>query len=220
MNIKNLKIILDKLVEDILDYEKHHPGSITNISIVQRYKDLLSLCKQPLFENNVFIEHSYSNQDYTTILDSLKYIKLLLDLAEKEAIIEQEKKFMNPSRQMLEQAGIAFKNEDFPGVSNKLNTCVELALKDILDIPTTIKGINVSKIIDIMISEEVGPTKYLEEVKKHVLLDNLVKHQGLGIVEARAGSAISSTENLLNKLPNEPYELKVEIQDKIWSGVN
>lgn len=218
MKIKGLKILLSKLVEDIKirKKESYLPGP----NITSRYKDLLTLCGQPLFENSTFIDGSYHNDRNITMLDALQYVELLLNMAKEEEMIEKGATFMNPSKQMLEQAGVAFKNDDFPGVSNKLNTCVELALKDVLDIPTTIKGINVSKIIDIMISEKIGPTKYIEEVKKHVLLDNLVKHQGLGIVEARAGNAIASVENLLNKLPSKPYELSETAQSKIWSGVN
>lgn len=218
MEIEDLKFLLNNLVKDI-ESLGHHILTYDK-SLIHRYYDLICLCEQPLFDNSGFLGNSKQLTNRGDILSALQYIETLLNLIGKREKIELEGTFMNPSRQMLEQAGIAFKNNDFQGVSNKLNTCIELALKEILDIPTTIKGINVSKIIDIMISEKVGSTRYLEEVKKHVILDNLVKHQGLVIVEARAGNAISSAENLLNKLPDKPFELSEEVNNKIWSGVN
>ena len=218
MEIEDLKFLLKNLTDGIK--KLNIPDLRYQKNLIHRYHDLITLCEQPLFDNSRFLENSAELTNSQAILDALQYINTLLDLIEKRKKIDLEGTFMNPSRQMLEQAGIAFKNEDFQGVSNKLNTCIELALKEILDIPTTIKGINVSKIIDIMISEKIGPTRYLEEVKKHVILDNLVKHQGLAIVEARAGNAISSAENLLNKLPGKPFELPEEASNKIWSGVN
>jgi len=51
-------------------------------------------------------------------------------------------------------------------------------------------------------------------------LDNLVKHQGMTIIEARAGIAIASVENLLKRLPKEQSNLDDKVTNKIWSGVN
>ncbi len=220
MNISELKYLLGKLIHEMKEYRKRDNTIGYNLTLQHKYHDFLTQCGQPLFNNSNYLKNSYNLENIESILDALNYIGTLLDLKENRIKIELEGTFLNHARQMLDQAGIAFKNNDFPGVSNKLNTCVELMLKEVLDIPTTIKGINVSKIIDIMISGEIGPTKYLEEVKKHVLLDNLVKHQGMTIVEVRAGTAISSVENLLKKLPKEPLKLDNEILNKIWSGVN
>jgi hypothetical protein len=222
MNISELNYLLEKLINEMKEYDRtNSTGTIEyNLSLQHKYHDFLVQCGQPLFENSDYLRKSYSLNNIDNILDALEYIGTLLNLKEKRRKIELEGTFLNHARQMLDQAGIAFKNNDFPGVSNKLNTCVELMLKEVLDIPTTIKGINVSKIIEIMISENIGPVKYLEEVKKHVLLDNLVKHQGMTIVEARAGTAISSVENLLKRLPKEPFKLNEDSLNKIWSGVN
>ena len=142
-----------------------------------------------------------------------------MNLKEKEISIEEKGTFLTSAKEQLTQAGIAFEHEDYPGVSNKLNTCIELALKDVLGIPTTIKGIKVSNVIEIMIANKIGPIEYLKEVKKHVLMDNFVKHQGMRIIEARAGNAIASSENLLKKLPKEPFKIPEEIKEKIWTGI-
>jgi hypothetical protein len=213
MNISGIKQLIE-LLEKEVNYGKPYPSEVSKI----KFRNIMQISSPHLKEHDVFLNEAYGNTaPKSSIIESLRYLKTLLTM-EEESRKESERIFDN-AKEKLKQAGIAFKNNDMSGVSNKLNTSVELALKDLLGIPTTIKEINVSKIIDIMINEKIGPTLYLSEVKKYVLMDNLVKHIGLSPPEQRAVLAIAATENLLRKLDGVPPVLSEEVKNKIYSGL-
>ena len=220
MKISQVKILLERLRKN-LEYRKKTGFSHSDDIQKTQYHNLFSLIENFLLEHNEFIKQAYNYYKIKEMLSSLDYLEVILDmrveeLNEKE--LEKPRIFLDSAQDKLKQAGKVFDNHDYSGVSNKLNTTIELALKDALDIPSTIKGINISKIIDVLISEGIGPVDYLKEVKKHVLMDNLVKHQGMSPVESRAVTAIASVENLFKKL-NEPLKINEKIKDKIWSDV-
>ncbi len=216
-----INVLLIKLKDDLKEEgDAFYPPS-EGLRI--QYKNLFSLIRNFLGEHREFISKaSNSTSRREHMISSLNYLELILSMRIDELNAEtskKPKKLLSSAWEKLEKAGTAFDNNDSEGASNKLNTCIELALKDILDIPTTIKGINTSNIIDIMISEKVGPVEYLKEVRTHVILDNFVKHQGVAPVDARIMNAISATENLLKKLPEESFDLSPEVRDKLWSGI-
>ncbi|MEK6840931.1 MAG: hypothetical protein AABX79_03180 [Nanoarchaeota archaeon] len=222
MKISQVKVLLKNLKKDLDDgYGGYSPSNSQAI----QYKNLFSLIEGFLSEHREFIRKAYSSTSTKgEMLSSLNYLEIILEMRVDELSEEEAKKnaevvkFLDSANDKLKQAGVSFENQDYSGVSNNLNTAVELALKDALDIPSTIKGINTSKIIDVLISYKKGPVEYLKEVKNHVLMDNLVKHQGVSPVESRAVTAISSVENLFKKL-KEQIVIDDEIKDKIWSGV-
>jgi len=225
METEEIKILLDELKRDVVktiktfgQYSDRHSTSSQKI----KARNLINLLSQPLFEHRSFLEEMYDDISYAdNLLEHLTYLELLINMEERGRIIVP-KGLLDSAAEKLAQAGTCFSSEDYSGVSNKLNTCIELALKDVLEIPTTIKGINTSKIIDVMISEKIGAPslgKYLEEVKNHVLMDNLVKHVGVAPIPQRAVMAIAATENLLKKLPNMPFNVAEDVREKIWSGV-
>lgn len=57
----------------------------------------------------------------------------------------------------IRSAGESFLKGDHSSTMNNSNTAAELMLKDKLDIPTTITKINTSNILDLLISEKIGP---------------------------------------------------------------
>jgi len=219
MNVQQVKILLDNLKKELKGREDR--SSYPTESQKTQYKNLFDLLNNFLSEHRTFISGAYHDAEIINMLSSLNYLEVILKMKMEELnekSMQKPKNFLDSAQDKLKQAGEVFENKDYSGVSNKLNTAIELALKDALDIPSTIKGINTSKIIDILISEKLGPIDYLKEVKKHVLMDNLVKHQGVSPPESRAFTAIASVENLFKKL-KEPIKITEEIKDKIWSGV-
>ena len=219
MDIPSIKFLIKDLFEETSKASIYSSGRLINETISIKYKNLLNLCEEYLSEHSTFLRSSYSTEQKDEILSALSYITLLFNLLEQEMEKKgkSERIFLDSAQDKLKQAGLAFDNKDYSGVSNKLNTAVELSLKDTLDIPSTIKGINTSKIIDILISEGIGPVEYLKEVQKNVLMDNLVKHQGMSPVESRAVMSITAVRNLFEKL-KEPIILEKKVRDKIWSG--
>lgn len=221
MDIPELKVLINHLREEIIEVNTYSTGEIMNEAVLNKYRNLIVLCGGHLEEHETFLNHSYGIRNKKDIFSSLSYLELLFDLVEKQNSKSKKNgsSFLYEAREKWEQACVAFNRGDYPGVSNNLNTCIELALKDVLDIPTTIKGIKTSNLIDIMIADSVGPVAYLKEVKTHVLMDNLVKHQGLSPVEYRSGMAIKATDNLLKKLPSNPIALSQATSEKIWKGI-
>lgn len=225
MEIEQIKTLIEELKKDVsktirgfTQYSDRHTTSNQQIKL----RNLVSLLTDILPEHVSLLREIHGDTKYAdSVLEHLSYLELLVQMEEKNRK-PVAKNLLESASQKLEQAGICFQNEDYSGVSNKLNTCIELAIKDVLEIPTTIKGINTSKLVDLMISEKIGSqalANYLGEVKEHVLMDNLVKHVGLAPLPQRAVMAIAATENLLKKLPKEPFNVPDDLRNKIWSGV-
>jgi HEPN domain-containing protein len=220
MKVSQVKILLINIRKKL--QASAYRYSAPNESEIIEYQNLFTLIESFLSEHHEFIKRAYYNKgSREEMISSLNYLEIILDMKLeeiKDKDKEKPKNFLDSAQDKLKQAGLSFDNKDYSGVSNKLNTAVELAIKDALDIPSTINGINTSKILDILISNKLGPVEYLREVKKHVLMDNLVKHQGMSPIESRAVTAIAAVENLFKKL-KEPVNISEEIKDKIWSGV-
>ncbi len=103
---------------------------------------------------------------------------------------------------------------------NNLNTAIELMLKDKLGIPTTLSKINTSTIIDVLVSNKIGPYPYFSEAKRHVsTIDNKIKHQGYKPSKVDCINALKATEDLESKLKNVEIKLPIEVRNKIYEGI-
>jgi len=131
-----------------------------------------------------------------------------------------EKKFLQGAQDKLKEAGISFEHQDYSSTINNLNTAVELALKDELDIPLTIKKINTRKILDLCVSENIGPVNYLKELGKHILdISNKIKHTGYSPSKVDCITAIAAFEDFLKKTPKYPFSLNEATKKKIFMGI-
>lgn len=155
--------------------------------------------------------------------EAIKACDYILELLELKTSTEEkieEKKIFQEAEDKLKEAGVSFSKDDLTSVINNLNTCIELALKDKLDIPITITKINTNKIIEICIAHKVGPVEYLKEIKKHVLeIANRVKHQGYSPPKKDCIDAIKAAEDFLKKAKEYSFKVTEEIKEKIYSGV-
>lgn len=157
--------------------------------------------------------------DYEDVVRIIKYIETL-DGVHIETETSKERKFLQDAKDKLKEAGISFDNEDYPSAINALNTSIELALKDELDIPTTIRKINTSGVLKICIAEKIGPVEYLKELKPHVLeLSNKIKHNGYVPNRADCITAIGAVENLFKKTKKYPFVLTENSRKKIFGGL-
>jgi len=147
------------------------------------------------------------------------YLYQTYQIIEREKKIESsitENKLFLGAEDKLKIAGISFQNGDYSSTFNNLNTALELILKDILGIPTTITKINTSDIINILVKEGVGPIQHLKEVQKHILsIDNKIKHQGYNPSKIDSINAIKAMEDLLSQLNKVTININEEIKEKI-----
>lgn len=222
MDNEKLKILIEDYLKKMDGAYLIYPRS----DLGCRYADILANAKKILPDNAVYIESLISEYNMETSVphftlefeNCLEYILKLLSVSFPEIV--ETKKILENAEDKLKEAGISFENEDFSSVISKLNTGVELALKDELDIPMTIRKINTRKILDICISNGIGPKEYLPELIKHVVeVDNKIKHQGFNPNKKDAINAISAFEGFIKRAKKYPFEVTTEIRDKIFSGI-
>ena len=130
------------------------------------------------------------------------------------------RKIFDTARDRINQAGLAFKNEDYTATINHVNSALELTLKEELGIPTTIREINTGRIIEFCTSERIGPIDYFAEAKKHITsVDNKTKHQGYVPSKAECINALKIIEELILRLESNPIKLTEEMRNRIYGVV-
>jgi hypothetical protein len=155
--------------------------------------------------------------------EAIQFIKDVLDLLSfeektQEKISHQE--LFASAEDKVKEAGKSFSNNDTSSVMNNLNTALELVLKDKLDIPTTISKVNTARIIELLVSNRVGPYPYLAEVRKNVLdVDNKTKHQGYVPSKTDCITAIKSMEDLMMKLKTTQVAVTPQVRNAIYEGL-
>lgn len=226
MDHEKLKMIIQEYFREIDAYDT----ILCKSDLGFRYYDILFNAQRLLTDNTTYItnlivvydntaKNPYSRYSLETeyIIGVLNYILKLLSINFPDLI---EKKILEDAQDKLKEAGISFENDDFSSVISKLNTGIELALKEELDIPMTISKINTRKILDICIAHNIGPKVYLPELIKHVIdVDNKIKHQGYNATKKDAINAISAFEGFIKKIKKYPFNVNSEIRDNIFSGL-
>ncbi len=218
------------MIKEFIRELENHRDFAYGTELGSRYVDILVNAKKLLKDNDVYLQNlinsyhleasnRYSSGFYSlSVIKSFEYIMSLLNVMIPDVVAE--KKLLEDAQDKLKEAGISFENQDFSSVINNLNTGVELALKDELDIPKTISKINTRKILDICIANDVGPKEYLQEIIKHVLeVDNKVKHQGYKPQKIDAINAVSAFEGLIKQAKKYPFKPSKEVRDKIFAGI-
>ncbi len=118
----------------------------------------------------------------------------------------------------MEEAALAFRNGDFSGAIGSLNTCLEIALKDRLKIPSTIKQINTLNLIEICAKHKIWQPEFLAQAKKHVLdIDNEIKHRALKAEKKDAILALKSMEDLMGEMKKTDVAITDGVREKIYS---
>lgn len=206
---------------DYLRSFQYHPD------VEASFKNLMQVANKVLPEHRELFSVAYqgvSSEDKEIDLnDASSIINHLLEIIELERntnIKLKEMKIFEGAEEKLEQAANSFRKEDYCATFHNLNTVLELVLKDKLNIPTTLKGINTSNIMDILTKYKVEPYLYLEEARKNVLvIDNKIKHQGYVPSKIESINGIKATEELLSKIKNVRLNITEEMRNKIFAGI-
>ncbi len=161
--------------------------------------------------------YAFSQSEVITLLDR---ILLIIESERKVESQIAEKKLFDSADDKVKQASDSYNREDYSSAFHSLNTAIELALKDKLDIPVTITGINTSNVIEVLVSEKLGPYTYLAEAKRKVVfIDNKIKHTGYSPTKSECITAIKAGEDLLFRLRTSKITLGDEVKQKIYEGL-
>lgn len=192
--------------------------------LAARMKGIIDQATVALPEHKTFFENVRRDTIWTgttwsvdEAISILEYIMKLESLQRKINEMRQKGTIFATAEEKLREAGLSFSRGDYAAVINNLNTALELALKDKLGIPSTISTIRTGRIIDLLVTNQVGPYHYLAEARKHVLqLDNKVKHQGYLPSKIECISALKSMDDLVSKLKPRQKKLPKELQDTVF----
>lgn len=158
-----------------------------------------------------------------SIYSTIGVVEHLLKIMNIEKVSKEKTKLLkifDSADEKMKQAGLCFHTEDYPSVFHNLNTALELVLKDKLGIPTTIKAINTSNLIDILAKYKIDHYLYLIEARKYVLtIDNKSKHQGFSPSKIDCINGIKAMEELISKLRDTNLKLSEEIRNKLLEGL-
>jgi HEPN domain-containing protein len=186
-------------------------------------KNLMVAASKVLPDHKEFFLNIYKYIELFNPYNAREAVNHLLAILEIEKTSEKnvkDMKIFESAEEKLKQAGLSFRKEDYSSTFHNLNTALELVLKDKIEIPTTITGINTSNIMDVLTKYKVEPFLYLEEARKHILLiDNKIKHQGYSPSKTDCINGIKAMENLIAKLRNTEMKLTEEIKKKIYDGL-
>ncbi len=192
-------------------------------TLFSKFINLISIATKELPEHKVFFNSEWAERYSINVSDAVEFCDYILELLELKTRSEKrigKRNIFQEADDKLKEAGVSFSKSDSTSVINNLNTCIELVLKDKLDLPMTITKINTDKIIDICIAHKVGPVEYLKEIKKHALeIDNRVEHQGYSPSRKDCIDAIKATEDFLKKAKKSSFKATGEIKEKIYLGV-
>jgi HEPN domain-containing protein len=227
MDLEKLEL-LAKVVLESLNLRKCSANEIVarHDHLEAEFKNLMTVAINTLPEHKELFTVTYekTNLDYGITVDEARsVISHLLDVILIQKTTEtkiREMKIFESAEEKMRQAGLSFRKEDYSSTFHNLNTALELVLKDKVEIPTTITGINTSNIIDVLTKYKVESFLFLEEARKHILLiDNKIKHQGYSPSKADCINGIKAMENLIAKLRNTEMKLTEEVKNKIYDGL-
>lgn len=186
-------------------------------------KNLLFQSSKLLQEYEYFFTESISSCygfDKNETIMLLDRVRLIIQSERKIKVQIVEKRLFDSADDKVQQASNSYKNEEYSSAFHSLNTAIELALKDKLDIPVTITGINTSNVIEVLVSQKLGAYTYLDQAKKRVVvIDNKIKHTGYSPSKSECISAIKSIEDLLPRLRKSKITLSEDVKQKIYEGL-
>lgn len=233
---KMTEIVLEKVKQKYskvdAKYKYHtYTGAIyyqlsSYVSLRAQVTNVFNIAGNLLKDHNSYfysIKNLVSNYNLFTLSnaqDALEHILEIIEIEENSEIKIKEMKIFESAEDKLNQAGISFREGEYPSVFNNLNTALELILKDKIEIPTTLKGINTSNVIELLVKEKVYCYQYLDEAKRRVvLIDNKTKHVGYTPSKPECISALKVMEELIFKLKNKEIKISEELRNKIFENL-
>lgn len=150
--------------------------------------------------------------------DVCDYILRMIEIENEFERDAESGSIFSSAEDKMKEALLSFKSGDFSGTIGSLNTCLEIALKDKLKIPTTVKQINTLNLLEICAKHKIWQPEFLAQAKKHVLdIDNEIKHRALKAEKKDAILALKSMEDLMGEMKKADVAVADEVREKIYS---
>lgn len=226
--------VKQQISETRVEYEKDLDMTpLTTRLRLSRFKSLRAKVKNVFnIADNLLPEHKsyflslknlvnqYDTYSLSDAQEALEHILEIIEIEESSELKIKELKIFESAEDKLKQAGHFFRNENFPSVFNNLNSALELVLKDKIEIPTTLTGINTTNVIELLVKEKINCYKYFDEAKKRVtLIDNKIKHVGYTPSQPECVSALRAMEDLMSKLRNKEIKISDKLRNKIFESL-
>ena len=211
---------LEKMTRLVLDSIPSRDDYVST-SLMAKVRNVINLAHKALPEHEEFFVNAYEETKsiyYNSEASSaLRHILDIIGIEKASQQKIEELRIFESADDKVEQASLSFRNDERSSVFHNLNTALELVLKEKCDIPVTIREINTSKVIDILVSKKLGPYSYLKQAKKRVTeIDNRIKHMGYKPSKNECIYAIKAMEELISKLRKTEIELGEETRNKIY----
>lgn len=232
------ELILDKVKKQISETKATYKRTSTPFPLIyylrlSHFKSLRAQVKNVFnIADNLLPEHkSYflsiknliNQYEYYTMpnaQEALEHILEIIDIEETSELKIKELKIFESAEDKLEQASLSFRDEKYSSVFNNLNTALELVLKDKIGIPVTLKGINTSNVIELLVKEKSYCYQYLDEAQKRVtLIDNKIKHTGYSPSPPECITALKAMQDLMSHLKNKEIKISDELRNKIFESL-
>ena len=203
------------------DYLRHKK------TMIARIQNILSVSNKTLPDHHTFFKRTFTEIDepysHFAISDAVSVIQHLLNIIDIEKSSEikiKEDKIFEGAEDKIKQASTSFRKGDYSSVFHTLNTALELVLKDKVEIPTTLTGINTSNVIELLVKEKADCYQYFDEAKKRItLIDNKIKHTGYSPSQPECITALKAMQDLTFKLKNKEIKISEELGTKIFESL-
>ena len=216
-----LRILIDKLLLELKDVRHTYLNS--SYILNSKFDYIIDFAEKQMPDIGSFLFTMKNRPSHFEIYDAIQCCNYIIDLLDIEDSLKmniEKGDIFQGAKDKLDEASVCFRREDYSGTINNLNTCLELILKEKFGIPTTIKKINTSKIINLAIKYNIGPIKYFGETRKYVTeIDNKIKHMGYSPSKTESIHAIKIMEELIKNFDTYQITLTDEIINKIYSGI-
>jgi hypothetical protein len=233
MKYKALEHLAQTLRDDLVEYTPNEWLQNKPVEYA-KFQNLLTLAMKLLPCNRAYFKAYWEAtghritplygeaEHWINVREARKVIEDIFGFISFERTIEGEIKqgnLFHSAEEKLELAGIAFRNQSWPDVFTNIHSAVELALKEKLGIPLTIPEIKLGNVIEICVKEEIGPYRFMAQVKKYCFLDNQVKHVGYKADQVDCTRALKSVEDLFRELKKSEIKLTPAAESKIFANV-
>jgi hypothetical protein len=226
MEIEKLEKLAGLVLMELSNYDQSNNLRYYK-TMKARVQNLLSISNETLPDHHEFFKCMYteigkelSSFEIGDAVSVIQHLLNIIDIEKSSELKIKEDKIFEGVEDKLKQASISFRKGDYSSVFHTLNTALELVLKDKVEIPTTLTGINTSNVIELLVKEKVYCYQYLDEAKKRItLIDNKIKHTGYSPSQPECITALKAMQDLTSKLKNTEIKISEELRNKIFESL-
>ena len=203
-------------------HEENNPLLLGQLKIIAKQAYSMYPLEEPIFHNLLrgLYDGFIDSNNFDIFLDYLlRLVKRDLD-AEKNKY-DKEKVFLT-ANERISEAGKSFRQENYPSCISNVHVAVEIALKEKLKIPPTIKEIKIGPLIGHCIRQNVFPDLklFLKDLhSKANIVDNDFKHQSYNPKRSEAFEALSLGEKFISEIEKTEPKLAANFHEGLSKSI-